>query len=221
MLYSLFSKIWEKEEVPAQWKEGIIKPPPPPPKKKKPTKNKKGDLWDCSHYRGIMVLSTPCKALKRVLLERMKEAVDPNLRDQQAGFRRNRSCADQIASLRIIVEQSPELNSPLYINFIDYRTNWSGMTRAAQNRWVVGDLYSTGSELLFDPTLKFQDFVNEALDFISPVNCTSLLVNHGVNKHYRAIRDEARLLQLCDWRRDRKARALYTVHNKKRIFLCL
>ena len=24
MLYSLFSKIWEKEEVPVQWKEGII-----------------------------------------------------------------------------------------------------------------------------------------------------------------------------------------------------
>ena len=24
MLYSLFSKIWEKEEAPAQWKEGII-----------------------------------------------------------------------------------------------------------------------------------------------------------------------------------------------------
>ena len=25
MLYSLFSKIWEKGEVPAQWNEGIIK----------------------------------------------------------------------------------------------------------------------------------------------------------------------------------------------------
>ena len=24
MLHSLFSKIWEKEEVPAQWKEGIV-----------------------------------------------------------------------------------------------------------------------------------------------------------------------------------------------------
>ena len=63
-----------------------------------------------------MLLSTPDTVLNRVLLERMKEAVDPKLRDQQAGFRRNRSCADQIASLRIIVEW----NSPLYINFIDY-----------------------------------------------------------------------------------------------------
>ena len=59
-----------------------------------------------------MLLSTPGKVLNRVLLERMKEAVDLKLRDQQAGFRRNRSCADQIASLRIIVEQSLEWNSP-------------------------------------------------------------------------------------------------------------
>ena len=55
-----------------------------------------------------MLLSAPAKVLNRVLLEKMKEVVDPKLRDQQAGFRRNRSCADQIASLRIIVEQSVE-----------------------------------------------------------------------------------------------------------------
>nr|KAG5701806.1 hypothetical protein BaRGS_000796 [Batillaria attramentaria] len=101
MLHSLFSKIWEKEEVPAQWKEGIVIKLP-----------KKGDLRDCSNYRGIMLLSVPGKVLNRILLERMREAVDPMLRDQQAGFRRNRSCADQIASLRIIVEQSLEWNSP-------------------------------------------------------------------------------------------------------------
>ena len=71
MLYSLFSKIWEEEEVPAQWKEGIIIKLP-----------KKGDLRDCSNYRGIMLLSTPGKVLNRILLERMKESVDPKLRDQ-------------------------------------------------------------------------------------------------------------------------------------------
>ena len=40
--------------------------------------------------------------LAGVLLERMKDAVDLTLRDNQAGFWKNRSCADQIASLRII-----------------------------------------------------------------------------------------------------------------------
>nr|KAG5696667.1 hypothetical protein BaRGS_023076 [Batillaria attramentaria] len=50
MLHSLFNKIWEKEEVPAQWKEGIVIKLP-----------KKGDLRDCSNYRGIMLLSVPGK----------------------------------------------------------------------------------------------------------------------------------------------------------------
>ncbi|XP_019625431.1 PREDICTED: uncharacterized protein LOC109470794 [Branchiostoma belcheri] len=97
MLQSLFNKIWEEERVPVEWKEGILIKPP-----------KKGDMGDCSNYRGIMLLSVPGKVLNRVLLERMKEAVDDRLRDQQAGFRKNRSCVDQIATLRIIVEQSLE-----------------------------------------------------------------------------------------------------------------
>ena len=118
MVYSLFSKIWEKEEVPAQLKEGIIIKLP-----------KKGDLRDCSNYRGIMILSTPGKVLNSVLLERMKEAVDTRLQDLQAGFRRNRSCADQIASLRIITEQSLEWNSPLYINFIVYEKAFESVDR--------------------------------------------------------------------------------------------
>jgi hypothetical protein len=44
----------------------------------------------------------------------MKEDVDPKLRDLQVGFRRNRSCSDQICSLLIIVEQSLEWNPLLY-----------------------------------------------------------------------------------------------------------
>ena len=76
-----------------------------------------------------MLLSTPGKALNRVLLERMKEAVGPKLRDQKAGFQRNRSRADQLASLRIIVEQSLERKSPLYINSIDYEKAFDSVDR--------------------------------------------------------------------------------------------
>ena len=40
VLHSLFSKIWEKEEVPAQWREAIMIKLP-----------KKGDLRDCNNYQ--------------------------------------------------------------------------------------------------------------------------------------------------------------------------
>ena len=96
--------------MPAQWKEGIVIKLP-----------KKGDLRDCNNYRGIMLLSVQGKVLSRIILERVRGAGDPKLRDQHAGFHRNRSCVDQIGSLRIIVEQSNEWNSTLYINFIDFK----------------------------------------------------------------------------------------------------
>ncbi|VDO92593.1 unnamed protein product [Schistosoma margrebowiei] len=63
------------------------------------------------------------------MLDRMKDAVDAELRDQQAGFRKDRSCTDQIATLRIIVEQSVEWNSSLYINFIDYEKAFDSVDR--------------------------------------------------------------------------------------------
>ncbi|VDP37875.1 unnamed protein product [Schistosoma curassoni] len=59
----------------------------------------------------------------------MKGTVDAQLRDQQAGFRKDRSCTDQITTLRIIVEQSVEWNSSLFINFIDYEKSFDSVDR--------------------------------------------------------------------------------------------
>ena len=78
MLYSLFEDIWEKEEIPAEWKDYLIKIP------------KKGDLSRCDNYRGITLSSVPGKILNRIILERMKGKVDQTLREQQAGFRQDR-----------------------------------------------------------------------------------------------------------------------------------
>ena len=99
-----------EEEVPADWKEGyLIKLP------------KKGDLSNCANYRGITLLSVPGKVFNRILLERMKVEVDPLLRDQQAGFRQNRSCVDQIATLRIIVGLKP-VTKHLKVQFVNFGT---------------------------------------------------------------------------------------------------
>ena len=59
----------------------------------------------------------------------LKDIVDPKLQDNQAGFRKNRSCVDQITTLRLIVEQSLEWNSSFYINIIDYEKAFDSVDR--------------------------------------------------------------------------------------------
>lgn len=76
----------------------------------------------------------------------MKKAVDPKLRDEQAGFRINRSCSDQIASLRIIIEQSLEWKSPLYVNFIDFEKAFDSLDR--QTLWKLMRHYGIPEKLV-------------------------------------------------------------------------
>ncbi|VDP44758.1 unnamed protein product, partial [Schistosoma margrebowiei] len=90
---------------------------------------KKGDLSKCDNYKGITLLSIPGKVLNRLLLNRMKNCVDAQLRYQQTRIRKDRSCTDQIGTLRIIVEQSIEWNTSLNINFIDYQKAFDSVDR--------------------------------------------------------------------------------------------
>ena len=118
MLHPLLQKIWTEMKVPADWKKGhLVKLP------------KKGDLGLCKNWRGIMLLSVPSKVLTRIILERLKDAIDEQLRPEQAGFRKDKSCTDQIATLRIIIEQSLEWQSPLYMNFIDFQKAFDSIDR--------------------------------------------------------------------------------------------
>ena len=61
-------------------------------------------------------MSIPGKILSRVLLDRIRDTVDPKLREEQAGFRKGISYPDKITTLRIIMEQSVEWK----LNFVDY-----------------------------------------------------------------------------------------------------
>jgi len=82
-LVVLFNSIWREQEVPDDWKKGIVKLP------------KKGNLSDCNNWRGITLLSTPGKVLTRALLNRLQNAVDQTLREEQAAFRKGRSCTER------------------------------------------------------------------------------------------------------------------------------
>ena len=118
MLHGLLIKIWDQEYIPSEWREGFLV-----------KLAKKGDLSLGKNYRGIMLLSTAGKVLNRIILERMREAVDRILQENQAGSRPSRSTADQITTLRIIVEKSFEWRSALCINFIDYEKAFDSLDR--------------------------------------------------------------------------------------------
>jgi hypothetical protein len=79
------------------------------------------------------------KVLNMILLTRLSKAVDEKLREQQAGFRKDQSCTDQIAALRIIIEQSLEWNTSLYLNFVDFEKAFDSLDREVL--WNLMALY--------------------------------------------------------------------------------
>ncbi|VDP73304.1 unnamed protein product [Schistosoma curassoni] len=118
LLHVIFRKIREGEQVPMDWKKGyLIKI------------SKKRDLSKRANYRVITVLPVRGDVFNKMLLNRMTDSVDSQCRDKQARFRKDRSCADQITTLRIVVEQSIEWNSSLYINSIDYEKAFDSVDR--------------------------------------------------------------------------------------------
>ena len=109
ILQPLFNTIWDRGKIPDDWNKGVIIKIP-----------KKGALSGCNNWRSITLLSTPCKILAKVIMKRLSLAVDHRLREEQAGFRRERGCIDHIFTLRNIIEQSTEWQHTLYVNFVDF-----------------------------------------------------------------------------------------------------
>ena len=91
MLYSLFSKIWEKEEehVLAQWRKRLIIKLP-----------KNGDLRKCWNYRRIILMSVSGKVLNRVLLKLKRAVIDLKIWDLRQCGQRDALKTDDIDALR-------------------------------------------------------------------------------------------------------------------------
>ena len=80
--------------MPADWTKGTIIRIP-----------KKGAFRDCNNRRGITLLSVLSKILAKVVIKRISNALDAGMRKEQAGFRREQGCTDQLFTLRNIIEQ--------------------------------------------------------------------------------------------------------------------
>lgn len=118
ILRPIYELVWTTEDFPSDWKEAIIIKIP-----------KKGDKKICNNWRGISLLPAVFKIFNQIILDRIAEALDKNIRNTQAGFRPGRSCIDQINTVRILIEQAAEFNATMYLTFVDYEKAFDALKR--------------------------------------------------------------------------------------------
>ena len=120
-----------------EWRQSIIIP----------IRKRKGDKRECSQYRGISLLSQSRKVFVRILEKRIRYIVgiQPQLSENQFGFRKNKGCSDAIFILRQLQEKHIEWNKPLYMAFIDQEKAFDRVVRAElwkclAERGIFGEL---------------------------------------------------------------------------------
>ena len=107
---------------------------------------KKGALRNCNNWRGITLLSVPSKILAKLIIRRISEAVDQQLRKEQTGFRKGWGCTDQIFTLRNIIEQCTEWQRQLYINYVDFEKAFDNIHR--ESLWRILRVYGIPQQIV-------------------------------------------------------------------------
>uniref|UniRef100_A0A8B9W9G2 Reverse transcriptase domain-containing protein n=1 Tax=Bos mutus grunniens TaxID=30521 RepID=A0A8B9W9G2_BOSMU len=109
VLHLICQHIWKTQQWPQDWKRSVFIPIP-----------KKGNAKECSNYHTIALISHASKVMLKILQARLKQYVNRELPDVQAGFRKGRGTRDQIANICWIIEKAREFQKNIYFCFIDY-----------------------------------------------------------------------------------------------------
>jgi intergrase/recombinase len=109
-IHKLINSIWNKEELPEQWKESVIVPI-----------YKKDDKTDCSNCSSISLLSTTYKILPNICLSRLTLDAEDVIGKHQCGFRRNRSITNHIFCIRQILKKKWIYSEVVHQLFVDFK----------------------------------------------------------------------------------------------------
>jgi hypothetical protein len=91
----LSNSIWNKKELPQQWKKSIIIPI-----------YQEGDKTDCSNYRGMSLLPTTYNIFANILPSRLTAYLDKIIGDCHCGFGCKTSSTDVIHSFYQILRRN-------------------------------------------------------------------------------------------------------------------
>ena len=94
LLHSICQQIWKPQQWPQDWKMSVFIPIP-----------KKGNAKECSKYHTIALTSHTSKAMLKILQSRLRQYMNHELLDVQAGFRKGRGTRDQIPNISWIIKK--------------------------------------------------------------------------------------------------------------------
>ena len=109
VLHSTCQQIWKTQQWPQDWKGSVFIPI-----------LKKGNAKECSNYHTIALISHASKVMLKILQARLRQYMNHELPDVQAGFRKGRGTRDQIANIHWIFEKAKVFQKNIYFCCIDY-----------------------------------------------------------------------------------------------------
>ncbi|BHF75413.1 hypothetical protein SprV_0501850900 [Sparganum proliferum] len=127
-VHEVIERAWRDEVAPDDWGIGVLVPI-----------LKKGDKTRCENHRGISLIDVAAKIFAIVLLRRSQAVRDSRTRPNQAGFRAGRGCADQIFTLRRILEFRHSYQQPTAVCFIEFAAAFDPVHRESQWRIMALD----------------------------------------------------------------------------------
>ena len=97
VLQSICQQIWKTQQWPQDLKRSVFIPI-----------SKKGNAKEGSNYHTIVLISHTSKVMLKILQARLKQHMNCELPDVQAGFRKGRGARDQIANIHWIIKKARE-----------------------------------------------------------------------------------------------------------------
>ena len=134
VLHSVCQQIWKTQQWPQDWKRSVFIPIP-----------KKGNAKECSNYHKIVLISHTSKVMLKILQARLKQYMNHELPDVQAGFRKGRGTRDQIANIHWSSkkqENSRKTSTSALLTMLEpliawITTNWKIFSRDGRSESVV------------------------------------------------------------------------------------
>lgn len=109
-LYILFNNIYNNGQIPEDMCKSVFIALP-----------KKQGANTCETFRTISLMSHVTKLLLRICVNRMRKKINFEIAEEQYGFQPDKGTRNAIFVLRVLSERAIEVQSPLFICFVDYK----------------------------------------------------------------------------------------------------